>query len=309
MRQPLSLQVRARLKPYFAALAGFSLASNLLLLVSPFYMLQVYDRILSSGSTDTLIWLTALAVMLLVVYGAAEGARRRICALAGVELENLLVPKIFARFEAGTGGAPALSQDLALSARIQSVFQAGSVLPFIDLPFAPIFLIALFLVHPLLGALGVVGAVIVFGVAVTAEMTTRDASKYSQVAMTAASEMAAGLERQHSAMVAMGLVRGAFSKWQAAKLAGQNFALQATKADGKFHRDFTLGAPGPADFYPWSRGRTGFDPRCFPGFDCRVLDHSGPGAWSDRPDCRWLAHQYSGLAGLGSIAAAPGGAR
>lgn len=234
MRQPLSLQVRTRLRPYFAALAGFSLASNLLLLVSPFYMLQVYDRILSSGSTDTLIWLTALAVMLLVVYGAAEAARRRICALAGVELENFLVPKIFAKFEAGTGGAPALSQDLALSARIQSVFQAGSVLPFIDLPFAPIFLIALFLVHPLLGALGVVGAVIVFGVAVTAEMTTRDASKYSQIAMTAANEMAAGLERQHSAMVAMGLVRGAFSKWQAAKLAGQNFALQATKADGKF---------------------------------------------------------------------------
>ncbi len=65
MRQPLSLQVRTRLKPYFVALAGFSLASNLLLLVSPLYMLQVYDRVLGSGSTDTLIWLTALALSLL----------------------------------------------------------------------------------------------------------------------------------------------------------------------------------------------------------------------------------------------------
>ena len=234
MRQPLSLQVRTRLKPYFVALAGFSLASNLLLLVSPLYMLQVYDRVLSSGSTDTLIWLTALAVMLLAVYGASEAARRRICALAGVELENFLVPKIFAKFEAGTGGAPALSRDLALSGRIHGVLQAGSILPFADLPFAPIFLAALFLVHPFLGAVGLIGAAIVFGIAVTAEMTTRDASKYSQSALGGASEMAAGLERQRSAMVAMGLVRAAFAKWRVAKQAGQRFSLQATNADGKF---------------------------------------------------------------------------
>ncbi len=234
MRQPLSLQVRTRLKPYFVALAGFSLASNLLLLVSPLYMLQVYDRVLSSGSTDTLIWLTALAVMLLAVYGASEAARRRICALAGVELENFLVPKIFAKFEAGTGGAPALSRDLGLAARIQGALQAGTILPFADLPFAPIFLAALFLVHPFLGAVGLVGAAIVFAIAVTAEMTTRDASKYSQSALNGANEMAAGLERQRSAMVAMGLVRAAYGKWRAAKQAGQNFSLQATKADGKF---------------------------------------------------------------------------
>jgi PrtD family type I secretion system ABC transporter len=234
MKQPLSLQVRTRLKPYFVAMAGFSLASNLLLLVSPLYMLQVYDRVLSSGSTDTLIWLTVLAVFLLAVYGAAEAARRRICALAAAELDNFLMPKIFAKFEAGTGGAPALSRDLAQAGRIHTSLQSGSVIPFADLPFAPIFLVALFLVHPFLGMLGLVGAAIVFAVAVTAEMTTRDASRYSQSALTGASEMAAGLERQRSAMVAMGLVRPAYAKWQAAKLAGQNFALQAAKADGKF---------------------------------------------------------------------------
>ena len=234
MRQPLSLQVRTRLRPYFVALAGFSLASNMLLLVSPLYMLQVYDRVLSSGSTDTLIWLTALAVMLLGIYGASEAARRRICALAGVELENFLVPKIFAKFEAGTGGAPALSQDLGLASRIQGALQGGTILPFADLPFAPIFLAALFLIHPFLGALGLIGAAIVFGVAVAAEMTTRDASKYSQSALNGANEMAAGLERQRSAMVAMGLVRAAYAKWQGAKQAGQNFSLQAAKADGKF---------------------------------------------------------------------------
>ncbi|MCV6605772.1 MAG: hypothetical protein OIF34_10730, partial [Porticoccaceae bacterium] len=52
------------LKPFL----GFSLAINILLMVSPLYMLQVYDRVLTSGSTDTLIWLTVLAVFLLAIY-------------------------------------------------------------------------------------------------------------------------------------------------------------------------------------------------------------------------------------------------
>ena len=69
MQTPLSLQVKRQLRPFVVVLAGFTLASNLLLLVAPLYMLQVYDRVLSSGSRDTLVWLTVLAVFLLAVYG------------------------------------------------------------------------------------------------------------------------------------------------------------------------------------------------------------------------------------------------
>jgi len=69
---------------------GFSLVSNLLLLVSPLYMLQVYDRILTSGSQDTLIWMTVIAVFLMGIYAAAEIGRRRICALAAERMEEEL---------------------------------------------------------------------------------------------------------------------------------------------------------------------------------------------------------------------------
>ena len=234
MKQPLKLQVRTVLRPYITALFGFSLASNLLLLVSPLYMLQVYDRVLSSGSPDTLIWLTLLAVFLLAIYGAAEAARRRISALAGVALEALLVPKIFARFEAGGEDGPRLSQDLALVGRVQSTLQNGTILPFMDLPFAPLFVVVLFMIHPILGGIGLVGAAIVFAIAVTAEMTTRQTSTFSQASASSASELAQGLERQRSAMVAMGLIPSAFAKWYTTKMIGQNFAMAASKDDGKF---------------------------------------------------------------------------
>ena len=71
-----------RLLPgYFWPILVFSLVCNLLLLVSPLYMLQVYDRILTSGSKDTLIWITIIAVFLMFIYAAAETARRHICLL------------------------------------------------------------------------------------------------------------------------------------------------------------------------------------------------------------------------------------
>jgi ATP-binding cassette, subfamily C, type I secretion system permease/ATPase len=233
MQEPLALQVRQRLRPYIAGLAGFSLASNILLLVSPLYMLQVYDRVLSSGSIDTLIWLSVLAVFLLGVYGAAEAGRRRVSALAGKELDTLLMPLAFSRFETDSG-QPHLARDLGAVQRIQTALQSGSLVPFADLPFAPLFLVVLFLIHPVLGAIGLVGAIVVFAVAVTAELTTRQAGQFSQGALRSAGEFATGLERQRSAMAAMGLVPAAYRRWRANQEAGQGFSLDAAKQDGKF---------------------------------------------------------------------------
>ncbi|OLF81328.1 hypothetical protein AWH62_01255 [Maricaulis sp. W15] len=216
-----------------AALAGFSLASNLLLLVSPLYMLQVYDRVLSSGSIDTLIWLSVLAVFLLGVYGAAEAGRRRVSALAGRELDALLTPLVFDRFQSESG-QPHLARDLGAIQRVQTALQTGSLMAFADLPFAPFFLVVLFLIHPVIGLVGLVGAVVVFGVAVTAELSTRQAGQFSQGALRSAGDFAAGLERQRSAMAAMGLVPAAFRRWRATQGAGQGFSLDAAKDDGKF---------------------------------------------------------------------------
>jgi len=91
--------MRRHLPGYFWPILGFSLVCNVLLLVSPLYMLQVYDRILTSGSRDTLIWITVIAVFLMFVYGMAETGRRRICSMAAEDLDAMISDKVFESFD------------------------------------------------------------------------------------------------------------------------------------------------------------------------------------------------------------------
>src|SRR6186997_3510861 len=86
-------QIRSQAMP----LAVFSFAANLLLLVSSIYMLQVFDRVLSSGSLDTLIWLTLVVVAATAVYGVLELARRRMLSLAGAWLDSQLAGPVIRR--------------------------------------------------------------------------------------------------------------------------------------------------------------------------------------------------------------------
>lgn len=230
----VSLELRSRLNPHLRLLAGFGFAANVLLLVSPLYMLQIYDRVLNSGSVDTLLWLSVLAVFLLAVYGAAEMGRRRVSALAAQEIEAFFSPKLFQRFEGQLEGRPDLAMNLARLSRVQSFIQNGSLLPYLDLPFTPLFLIVLFLIHPFIGLLGLGGAVLVFGVAFLAEISSRQGSQASQATLGKAGQFASDLERQRSALVSMGLLGRAYQRWQQVRQLGQGLALGASRQDGKF---------------------------------------------------------------------------
>jgi ATP-binding cassette, subfamily C, bacterial exporter for protease/lipase len=79
------------------ALFVFSCLVNLLLLVSAIYMLQIYDRVLSSGSMDTLLWLTVAALAAIAVYGMLEQARRLILGRIGYWLEGELSGPVIRR--------------------------------------------------------------------------------------------------------------------------------------------------------------------------------------------------------------------
>lgn len=213
---------------------GFSLAINILLMVSPLYMLQIYDRVLASGSTDTLIWLTVIAVFLMGIYAAAEAGRRRICTLAAEEIEEKISNRIFTEFDKQHQSETKLSSDLMILARIRSVFQNQLITPFFDLPFAPLFFLILFLVHPVIGTLGLIGGAVIFVIAVTAELTNRNTNEEALSASSQAHDLAAGLSRQRSAMVAMGLAQNARKKWRGVKDIARELNLHAGAREGLF---------------------------------------------------------------------------
>lgn len=223
-----------RLPKHTLGILSFSLAVNLLLLVSPLYMLQVYDRILSSGSMDTLIWLSAIAIFLLGIYSAAEAGRRRVMSLAGEELEKIFATRIFRRFEAGTDTHPGLAQDVGNLSRLQSLLQNGAVMAFFDLPFTPLFIGLLFLLNPVLGLIGVAGGIAVFIVALTSELATRDAGKRASAATNQAQTFITGVSRQRSAVVAMGLTPRLYGKWRDTREYANEQSLAAANGDGVF---------------------------------------------------------------------------
>ncbi len=212
----------------------FSFAVNALLLVAPLYMLQVYDSVLTSGSYDTLIWLTVIAVFLLGIYGAAEAGRRRLAGIAGARLESEFGTRAFARFESELEETAALPRDLSNASRLAGPFSSGTILAFVDLPFVPLFTVVLFMIHPVLGGLGLLGGLGVFALAVVAEKSNRAPSQNANAIQAQASRFAEGLARQRSAIIAMGLVDRARSLWSDLRQAGEADAVQASRKESFF---------------------------------------------------------------------------
>jgi len=224
-----------RLLPgYFWPILIFSLVSNLLLLVSPLYMLQVYDRILTSGSKDTLIWITIIAVFLMFIYAAAETARRHMCALAAEKIEGQIAESVFSNFENNKEAGEKLPDDLRVLSRIRGFFRNQAILPFFDLPFSPLFLLVMFLIHPIIGIIGLIGGIILFIVAIAAEFSTRNTNKIANSASSQAFLLATGLSRQRSAIVSMGLTKGATEKWRMTKDQFKAETLKASERENGF---------------------------------------------------------------------------
>ncbi|MFL9503807.1 type I secretion system permease/ATPase, partial [Rhodopseudomonas palustris] len=150
---------RRPLRPALAAALGFSAVVNLLMLTPALYMLQVYDRVLVSHSVPTLLALSLIAACLFIALGLLDHARARILARIGTRLQVGLQDRVFTaalRRGAVAPRAPAATED-DLDAYVRP--WATPLAPALaDLPWAPVFLLALFAFHPAMGALALAGS-------------------------------------------------------------------------------------------------------------------------------------------------------
>lgn len=141
----------------FAAL-GFSLVINLLALVPAIYMLQLYDRVIVSRSTGTLIALTLIAIALIGLMGILEWVRSRLLIRLGNQFDlrfsERVVRAFFGRSRAQNEGAA--SQPIKDLNQVRQ-FLTGPAISFFDLPWIPFFLLAVFLLHPTLGLVASLG--------------------------------------------------------------------------------------------------------------------------------------------------------
>lgn len=171
---PLTGALR-EIRPGLVAAAGLSLFVNLLMFVSPLYTMQIYDRVLTSRNEVTLLMLSVIVGVLLMTYVALEHCRGRILQQAGVRFDRLLSGPAFeaalssALRSRGSNHAQTL-RDLDLMREILS----GSVMmALMDAPWAPIYLVICFLLHPLIGLVALVGAVAIVAIAFANERATK----------------------------------------------------------------------------------------------------------------------------------------
>lgn len=171
---------------FFSALF-FSVFSNLLMLTGPLFMLQVYDRVLASRSEETLVALFALVAILYLFYWLLEYARGRIMARAGARLQSAMNAPVFhailQRAALRRGTARGSLQDLET---IRNLFSSPVLLALFDLPWTPVFLVAIFIFHPLLGWLAVAGGGLLIAVAILNQLlTSRKTSEGGRLSMAA----------------------------------------------------------------------------------------------------------------------------
>ena len=194
--------------------AAFSLALNVLALTIPLYMMQVYDRVLGSRNTDTLLFLTLIAVAALLAFAALDWVRARMLVRVGNWVERSLAPETFARsLEAQLQGYTYRAESLQDLAQLRNFLSGPTLLCFFDAPWTPIYLLVIFLIHPALGAMALVGSLVLLGLAVLNEITTRErlkAANWNQITNARSAEDAL---RNAEVIDAMGMFGPIVSRW------------------------------------------------------------------------------------------------
>jgi len=234
-RRALRIRIRKTLRPYWVAAFSFSIISNVLLLVSPIYMLQIYDRVMTSASMDTLIWLSVIAVFLMTVYAAAEGGRRRVLSLAADRLGQLFTELSFRRFQDGSAdGDLELGRNLADTSRVQQLYMSSTLTPFLDIPFTPLFILVMYIVHPLLGYCGIAGGVLMLIFSLLADRATRERSEHAAELQGVSANLATSIQREWSSVAAMGLGKRLQDRYFQIQGRAQDLLLEATGKEGGY---------------------------------------------------------------------------
>jgi len=224
-------QVLGKSRSAFIGAGVFSFFINMLMLVSPLYMLQIYDRVLASRNETTLWVLTFVAVALIVVYAALETMRSRVLVRISGQMDSLLNARVFtALFKSAVrgpgGGSGQAIRDLD---GVRDFLSGQGLFAFFDAPWMPIYLGAIFLIDPLLGWVATAGGIILFSLAVLTELATRDTLGEASVANMRAGHFVEVSLRNVEAIEAMGMVPAMLKRWQARR--AKMLQLQSLASD------------------------------------------------------------------------------
>ncbi|MGR3494682.1 type I secretion system permease/ATPase [Citreimonas sp.] len=218
--------VRRRSRPYLAFVAVFSFFVNLLMLTGPIYMLQVYDRVLGSGSVATLVTLSVLVLFLYAMMGILDYVRGRIMGRVAARFQSALELRVFDAVVRRAAVKPdrLARTGLADLESVQRLMASPVLMALFDIPWTPIFVTAIFLFHPWLGLLATAGGLVLIALTAINQMVSRTPSLRSNAAILQSDQTAEQIRSESEMVRALGMQSHAFRRWMNARsdaLSGQ----------------------------------------------------------------------------------------
>ncbi|TVR81028.1 MAG: type I secretion system permease/ATPase [Rhodospirillales bacterium] len=206
--------LKAESRVGLAWLLLFSFCINLLVLTSPIYMMQTYDRVLASGHHETLLFMTLIAGVAVLVMGLLEMVRSRILGRVGGWLEQRLAPELIsAGMRGALRGLAPNAQSLRDLASVRGFIGGSGVNAALDSPWTPIFITVIWLMHPLLGIIALGAALILLLAALIGEAVARRPVQAAQKLAISNVHKADSALRNAEVFHAMGMLPGFLRTW------------------------------------------------------------------------------------------------
>lgn len=203
-------------KGSFATAGFFSLFINFLMLVPALYMLQLYDRVITSGSESTLLMLTLIMVVLFITMGALEWVRSKILVRVSARIETLLSERLFgatfkhALYTSGVGGS---SQPLDDLTGLRQFLTGNGLFAFFDAPWMPIYIAVMFMFHQWYGWMAVGTMVILIILALINEKSTSKVLKEANDLSIQSRGLVNKNLRNAEVVDSMGMLNGIRDRW------------------------------------------------------------------------------------------------
>ena len=222
----------APLNPVILKAIGFSTLISLLALMPTVYMLEVYDRVVNSRSSMTLLMLTVLIVLAYAVMELLEKVRGSLMRAAGVQVDEALSKRIYDAMFQGflkrqVGGSMQVLNDLKV---VREFLANPALMAILEAPVALVALALIFAISPVLGWASVVGAIAQIGVAFMNERATRKPLNEANRSAAGAQQFAEASLRNAHVMESMGMLDAVHGRWQ--KRQQEFIDYQATASEG-----------------------------------------------------------------------------
>jgi PrtD family type I secretion system ABC transporter len=209
--------IKQHFREYLIYAGVFSFFINILMLTMPLYMMQLFDRVFTSRSNETLIMLTLAAVFALLVSWALDFLRAKLMLSAGVVMEERLGHRVLSGVirNAGRLEGKEQAQGLRDVAVLRNFLTGQSLFSLFDSPWMVFYILIIYMFHPIMGVVATISALLLFSMAVLNEKVTRPPLNDASLAARRSSRFIDAALRNAEVVNAMGMLPGVERRWQA----------------------------------------------------------------------------------------------